>query len=109
MPANARCFVAVAALFFLLGGCATRGPIDDPATIRELGFLQPGVTRAEVEGRLGQPEQLYEGGRIATYAVVERDGRLATVVSPYGATYTLVVEYAPNGTVTRRSLLRRVR
>lgn len=96
------------ALIAVFAGCATRGPIDDPALVAKLGFLQPGgPTRTEVEARLGPPERLYEGGRIAIYTVAERDGHLSTVFL-HGQAYTLVIEYAPDGTVARRSLVRRV-
>jgi hypothetical protein len=88
----------------------TRGPVDDPALIGKLGFLEPGAAaRGEVEARLGPPEHTYESGRIATYTIGEREGHLTTSPPVYSTTYTLVIEYAPDGTVARRSLVRRVR
>ena len=101
--------VALLTLLVALAGCATRGPIDDADATAKLGFLQPGgPTRTEVEARLGPPEHVYEGGRIATYTVSEREGRLTTTFVQHGDSYTLVIEYAPDGTVVRRSLVRRV-
>ena len=108
MPARSRWLGGMGALLILLGGCATRGPLDDPATTRQLGFLQPGeVTRSEVEARLGPPDQTYEVGRLVTYTVAEKDGRLSTAFSLHGPIYTLVIEYAPDGKIVRRSLVRR--
>ena len=93
----------------LLAGCVTRGPVDDPAIIAKLGFLQPGgANRTEVEARLGPPERTYEDGRVAIYSVAERDGRLSTTAPAWGLRYTLVIEYAPDGTIVRRALVRRV-
>lgn len=102
--------IALIALVAAFAGCATRGPIDDADATAKLGFLQPGgPTRAEVEARLGPPDHVYEGGRVATYTVSESEGRLTTTFVQYGDSYTLVIEYAPDGTVARRSLVRRVK
>ena len=88
-----------------------RGPIDDENLIAQLGFLQPGgPSRAEVEDRLGPPAHVYESGRVVTYALEERDGRLTALGSSgrIGSTYTLVIEYAGDGKLARRALVRRM-
>ena len=104
-----RSLRALVACVALLVGCATRGPVDDPDLIGKLGFLQAGAsTRVEVEGRLGPPVHMYEADRVATYVVSQKEGRLTTEASPYGNNYTLVIEYAPDGRIARRSLVRRV-
>jgi hypothetical protein len=105
-----RSLGALVACVALLMGCVTRGPVDDPALIRKLGFLEAGgATRSEVEARLGAPVHTYESGRIATYTIGEREGHLSTDPSRYSTTYTLVIEYAPDGTIARRSLVRLVK
>lgn len=109
MSAIRRALAVIAMLTALTGCAAPRGPIDDPAMTAKLGFIQAGAsTRAEVEARLGPPKQTYEGGRVATYVVAERDGRLTTGPSP-GQVYTLVIEYAADGIIARRSLVARSR
>ena len=110
MSATGRGWVFAAALSLALAGCATRGPVDDQKLIEQLGFLRPGgPTSAEVESRLGPPAHVYEGGRVVTYVLVERDGRLKTTAyAPYGG-YTLVIEYAADGKLARRALVRRVK
>jgi hypothetical protein len=103
-----RLDLVLVACVALLTGCVTRGPVDDPGLLAKLGFLQPGgPTRTEVEARLGPPEHTYESGRIATYAVGEREGHLTTDLPRNSTTYTLVIEYAPDGTIARRSLVQR--
>jgi len=101
---------AAVALCLALAGCATRGPIDDRQLIEQLGFLRPGgPTRAEVEERLGPPAHVYESGRVVTYALEDRDGHLTTMVYSGRSGYTLVIEYAADGKLVRRALVRRVR
>jgi hypothetical protein len=103
--------VLVAALLLALAGCATRGPVDDQKVVEQLGFLRIGATsRAEVESRLGPPAHVYEGGRVVTYVLIEEQGgRLKTTAyAPYSG-YTLVIEYAADGKLARRALVRRVK
>jgi len=96
--------VVLGASVGLVAGCATRGPVDDPAIIAKLGVIRPGgANRAEVEARLGPPERTYESGRVAIYLVGERDGRLSTASDV--PKYTLVIEYAPDGAIVRRALV----
>ena len=87
-----------------------RAPIDDQNLIARLGFLKPGgPTRAEVEARLGPPGHVYENGSVVTYAVGERDDGRLTVMNPSGPVgYTLVIEYAADGKLARRTLVRRM-
>jgi hypothetical protein len=98
------------AIAIAITGCATRGPVEEEGTPELLGFLAPGgPTRAEVEARLGPPARTYEDGRIATYALKkERDGRLRTTgLGAADSGFTLVIEYAPDGKLARRGLVRR--
>ena len=86
-----------------------RAPIDDEELISQLGFLQPGgPTRAEVEARLGAPAHVYESGRVVTYVLGERDGRLTALGSSGRMGYTLVIEYAGDGKLARRALVHRM-
>jgi len=77
----------------------------------KLGFLEGGnATRAEIESRLGSPNTIYERGRLVTYSIWEYEGRLTTDYSRLATrSYTLVIEYGPDGSVARRSLVRRVK
>lgn len=100
------------ALVLVLAGCASsRGEVRDAGVVAQLGFLdRPGLTRAEVEARLGAATAHYEKDAVVSYAVyVERDGRLTTTL-PDGRLprYTLMLEYAPDGRVLRHALLRHV-
>jgi len=100
------------ALVLVLTGCASsRGEVRDADVVAQLGFLnRQGLTRADVEARLGGATTHYEKDAVASYAVyVERDGRLTTT-SPDARPprYTLMLEYAPDGRVLRHTLLRHV-
>jgi len=101
-------FVVLASCLALTG-CATRGPVDDQQLIDQLGFLRPGgPTRAEVEERLGPPAHVYESGRVVTYALEERDGRLTAMAYSGHSGYTLIIEYSADGRLARRAIVRRV-
>lgn len=101
---------AALALCVAFAGCATRGPVDDEKLIQQLGFLQSGEpSRAEVERRLGPPAHFYEGGRVVTYVLEEHDGRLRAVTYSGRSGYTLIIEYAADGKLVRRALVRRGR
>ena len=101
--------LAAVALCLAIAGCATRGPVDDRQVIDQLGFLRPGgPTRAGVEKRLGPPAQVYESGRVVTYLVEERDGRLTALAYSGRGGYTLVIEYGADGRLARRALVQRV-
>jgi hypothetical protein len=110
MSATRKALALAAIAFFLAcAGCATRGPVDDQRVVDQLGFVRPGgPTRAEVEDRLGPPAHVYEGGRVVTYAIDERDGRLTATAYAASGGYTLVIEYGADGKVARRALVRRV-
>lgn len=101
----------VFALVLVLSACASsRGPIENADVTAQLGFLnRPGLTRADVEARLGEAPKDYEMDSVVSYAVyVDRDGRLTTTRTDGWARYTLMLEYAPDGRVLRHALLRHV-
>lgn len=101
----------VAALALALAACASsRGPVEEAGVTARLGFLdQPGLTRADVEARLGEATASYEQDAVVSYGVyVQRDGRLTTTRTDGTARYTLMLEYAPDGRVRRHALLRHV-
>ena len=100
------------ALLLVGSGCASsRGVVQDADVTGRLGFLNgPGLTRADVEARLGGATAHYEKDSVVSYPVyVGRDGRLTTTLADARAPrYTLMLEYAPDGHVRRHALLRRV-
>lgn len=100
------------ALVLVLAGCASsRGEVHDADVVAQLGFLdRPGLTRSDVEARLGGATAHYEKDAVVSYAVyVERDGRLTTTLpDARPPRYTLMLEYAPDGRVLRHALLRHV-
>jgi len=100
------------ALVLALAACASsRGPVEDAEVTAQLGFLnRQGLTRADVEARLGEPRTRYERNSVASYGVyVLRDGRItATAPSRLPPRYTLMLEYAPDGRVLRHALLRHI-
>lgn len=92
-----------------LVGCAAppaRAPVvDDEALLGRLGFIQLGrVERQLVESRLGEPLARYESGRVVSYAVYLSRGRLQ--LQPGGECFALMIEYAPDGAIARRALVR---
>lgn len=110
MPARSRAVALLMLGIAALAGCAaTRGPVDEAQAIEQLGFLRPGeITRTDVEARLGPPGQIYEGGRVVTYLLEERDGRLTALAHSRRSGYTLIIEYGPDGALARRGLVRRM-
>jgi hypothetical protein len=99
--------VAIAAV----SACASRGAVDDPAAIAQLGFLNgPDVTRAYVEARLGAPSTTYEGGAVASYTLFMKNDRLATTVDGnpgmISGRYALLLHYDADGRLVRRALTR---
>ena len=63
----------VLACTFLLTGCATVvAPLAPQLVSERLPFVHDGQTsKEEVLGRLGEPDNRYEGGRILTYKMCE--------------------------------------
>jgi hypothetical protein len=92
-----------------VAACGTaRGPVDDASLNAQLGLLsRPGVSRHELEARLGNPSQSYEQGAVVSYRLyLEDKGQLTTNASGQRASYyTLMLHYGPDGRLLRYSLL----
>jgi hypothetical protein len=95
-----RCFSLFLAL--ALTACSTVARVDDSKVDRQLAFLRVGqVTRSEVIQRLGKPNKSYEGERIVSYRITESDDQ----VNYYSPQFCLMLVYAENDVLVRRSLI----
>jgi hypothetical protein len=91
-------------LALTLTACSTVTRVGEAKASHQLPFLQVGrVTRSEVIQRLGKPSHSYEGGRIVSYQLKESDGHLQVDAA---AQYCLMLVYAENDQLVRRSLIR---
>ena len=102
--------VLLLAAMLLLGACAAqppRAPVDDPKLLEQLGFLrESAVDRGTVEGRLGAPKAVFEGGRVVAYRVFERKGQLGQGTGGSGdRCFSLVIQYSEDSRVLRHALV----
>ena len=109
-----RTFVGAVLLatVWLYTGCSTpRGrAVDDRFVTQQLDFLVRNASRDEIEARLGAPAALYEQGAVVSYRLYTGvDGQVMTASrsAQSAGTYTLVLQYGPDGRVTRHALLQR--
>ena len=107
---------AAAIALAMLASCAPLGETGrtaaSAADIERAGvaFLgEPGITREAVTERLGPPHATFEGGRVASYLVLdERERGPMNVLSGTRrfACFAVVVQYAADGTVARHAVVR---
>lgn len=104
---------ACAAAASVAWGCVYRAPIEDPKALGQLGLLEPGaVTRARIEAQAGPPEQVFEGGAIQAYRLVNIHGFLLNhgparrlAHSREQAHFWLMLQFGPDGVLVRRTLV----
>ena len=89
-------------------GCGTTRAVEDEAHFtQQLAFLhQIGLTRHDIEARLGTPSHFYEKADVVSYPLYrDEQGQLTTL--PRGSSsHTLMLHYAPDGHLLRYSLIR---
>ncbi len=99
---------AGALVLLLLPGCTTAVRPVDPGdvTVGPAGLLDGETTRHQAEVRFGEPQALYEGGRVATYPVSLDNGRLTPQQPADQYHYTLVLVFDPRDVLVRHSIVR---
>src|SRR5262245_50988403 len=112
MPSVRRRASLVGVCFAIIAGC---GPSSSLTIVdlntengrRSFGFLVDGQsTRSEIQARLGEPDSVFEGQRIVTYALSEA----SVVVSGerrQWARYELVLVFDERDILRRHSLIQR--
>jgi len=102
--------IPFAAGAFFLNACSSEiAQVHERTLLASLGFLEnPGASRQEVVGRLGEPAHTFENGRIVSYRVHRIQDRLTTHGwKPFDPAYDLVLVHSKNGQVERHSLVGR--
>lgn len=103
----AVCVAFIAAAIASTGCGSTRAVEDEAQVTQQLAFLrQIGLTRHDIEARLGTPSHYYEKADVVSYRLYfNHRGQLTTL--PKGRSYhTLMLHYAPDGHLLRYSLIR---
>ena len=98
---------AVLAMGMLSACSSTVERVTDKQMLDQFAFLQPGITTAaEVKARYGEPGNVYEGGRVATYNLSVRKGQYKASTDTSGLFLRLVLVYRADGVLEQWSLVR---
>jgi hypothetical protein len=90
-----------------LSACSsTVAPVAETASLQGIEYVVDGTTTIrDLDARLGQPHARYEHGKVGTYPLLARKGRLERA-DPEPPDHVLVIVFGDDGVVRRHSLVR---